>query len=187
MKSSAKFMFACNTLPPSTDTTQGLYRRLLVVPFRATFTKDNMDRELRNKLKTEASGIFNKFLDGYDRLISQGRFSNSLAAEMEVEDYISDNNHVANFVLEYCELVEVSETIEVTDLIEGKHYEFTESLYLEYKNWAEAGGERPVSLVHFGKEIKKIKPQRLLRAINKASGRRQTIVKGISLLTRSKY
>lgn len=186
MKTNAKFMFACNSLPPSNDTTNGLYRRLLVVPFNAKFTEATMDRDLRKKLKQETSGILNRLLEGYQRLITQQRFTSSVAADQEVADYISSNNIVAGYLSEFCEEF-VPVDIDIRDMQEGTHFEFVDSLYLEYKTWAETCGDRPVPMVLFTKELKKMYPQRQLRKLNPANGRKQTIIQGIRRLSRSSF
>ena len=60
----AKLLFACNELPYSYDASDGLFRRLCIAPFDATFI-GKADTFLIDKLKAERSGIFNKMIDAY--------------------------------------------------------------------------------------------------------------------------
>lgn len=86
-----KFIFACNDLPNASDKTNGLFRRLLIAPFDASFHGDAIDRQIRQKLQAEASGILNRVVEGYTRLEKNDwNFTVSKKAEEEVETYKSE-------------------------------------------------------------------------------------------------
>lgn len=53
-----------NHLPEVSGTDLGIWRRIKVVPWEATFTGSNEDRQLGEKLEAEASGILKWLIDG---------------------------------------------------------------------------------------------------------------------------
>ena len=78
-----KLIFACNELPRTKDTTYGLTRKLIIVPFRAIFSKKlgNMDVHIKPKLKAELPGIFNKVWKAYQECKKRGYLTESVEIE----------------------------------------------------------------------------------------------------------
>ena len=73
-------LIACNLnkIPQTSDTSNGYYRRMLIIPFTRVFKKEEMDRTLNYKLRKELSGIFNWIMEGRKRIIEQeGCFTES--------------------------------------------------------------------------------------------------------------
>ncbi len=63
----ARLIFSCNEMPKSFDRTYAYYRRWIIIPFTRTFIKGkNADDGLRDKLKQELPGIFNRALNGLE-------------------------------------------------------------------------------------------------------------------------
>ena len=77
IKPTARLVLATNNRPPLGDRSQGLWRRLLLVPFRVSIPESQQDRQLARKLRGELPGILNWALDGLIRLRQQGRFTES--------------------------------------------------------------------------------------------------------------
>ena len=71
----AKMVFAANRVPDVKDADDAFYERMLLVSMPNTFSRSERDPELRGKLRSEASGILNWMIEGYSRLVAQGRFS----------------------------------------------------------------------------------------------------------------
>jgi len=67
----AKFVFSVNTLPRVTGADNGIYRRLVVIPFDADFSKDP-DMGLPERLKGEIDGILNWGIQGFQRWHQRG-------------------------------------------------------------------------------------------------------------------
>lgn len=89
----AKLYFACNRLPTSGDDSHGLLRKMLIVPFDATFsTQDaNFDPKIASKIvKEELSGILNLILQAWQNLSARGKFERVEAIEEVLEDYKYD-------------------------------------------------------------------------------------------------
>lgn len=68
----AKIAFATNGLPRNNDTSQGYFRRLLIINMDYTVEKPN--RNLVPELKREIPGIFLWAIDGLKRLMKRGKF-----------------------------------------------------------------------------------------------------------------
>lgn len=104
MRNKAKLIFACNALPDSGDTTHGFFRRLIIVPFGATFSheKGNRDDFIEKKLIDELPGIFNQCIKGYHGLRNRKKFSESAASSQALASYQLDINTVKRFFVEKC-------------------------------------------------------------------------------------
>jgi len=84
----AKHYLSMNTAPNITDTSHGMWRRIMVIEFPRTITEDEMDRELEEKLALELSGIFNWAIEGYRRLKARNfRFMEPKALTSSKEAY----------------------------------------------------------------------------------------------------
>ena len=85
------------------DKTEGFYRRLIIVPFEATFVEDSgeercdktlyRDPELFEKIAPEISGIFNFALQGLERLRKNNwNFTASKKCEAAKKQYKADTS-----------------------------------------------------------------------------------------------
>jgi P4 family phage/plasmid primase-like protien len=76
MTNRAKVIMSYNTIPHLGDTSTGMKRRLLVIPFDLNF-EVNPEKKIQNldaKIKSEVPGILNKALVAAKRLIERGGF-----------------------------------------------------------------------------------------------------------------
>lgn len=114
----AKFIFACNELPMVYDTSRGFWDRWILLEYPFTFvTKEELEQ---NKDKTnlklreegiveriatpkELSGLFNKFLDGFDRLIKLRKFSSTRGCDEVKNTWIRRSNSFMAFCLDNLE------------------------------------------------------------------------------------
>lgn len=96
MKNNAKIIMACNELPSTRDLSHGMFRRLLLVPFKAKFDKDieGYDPLIREKLYAEAPGIFNLVLQALLKFKRRKLFSDANAIDKEVKSYQLTNDDV---------------------------------------------------------------------------------------------
>ena len=103
-KCTTKLMFACNELPFSGDFSHGMFRRIIIIPFRATFTSATRDPYILNKLLEEKSDIFAYCLKRYRELRDRKHnFTSPTVSNEELEDYVNDADLVARFVDGMCE------------------------------------------------------------------------------------
>jgi len=95
----AKHFFAMNKLPEIDDDSHGMWRRINVIEFPRTFTDEDMDVDLADKLKEELPGIFNWALVGLNRLKSNNfRFTKSDSIEKANRRYRKRNSSVQSFI-----------------------------------------------------------------------------------------
>ena len=148
IKNRAKLIFACNELPPTRDATDGLFRRLLIVPFRATF-KETFDPASRkflantrilNELVGERSGIMNRVIEAYRELSKNRKFTLAESIGNEIHQYKLDNDPLAYWF-------EESGRIKIHRL-NGKEYSPTlADLHASYSQCLEFElAEKPVSI-----------------------------------------
>ena len=104
-RSYAKLLFSANKIPSSRDRTHAFYRRWLIIPFTRTFDgvggNPTPDKGLRDKLKAELSGIFNRALRGLERLATHDEFTQPKSVVEAKQAYMRDNDHMRVF-LEEC-------------------------------------------------------------------------------------
>lgn len=97
-----KLIFLVNNIPDTSDTTNGYFRKILIVPFDRTFEENERDVNLKEKLNQELPGILNWALEGLKRLReNQYQFSKSDAIEKCMEAYFAEQNPVREFFKEH--------------------------------------------------------------------------------------
>lgn len=99
MKNNAKIIMACNELPYTGDVTHGMFRRLIIAPFKAKFDKniEGFDPMIRDKLFSEASGIYNLALKGLERFRVNKSFTDSDSIDSELKQYQLDNDPILSW------------------------------------------------------------------------------------------
>lgn len=126
----AKLIFATNTIPAASDDSYGFLRRLILVPFDQTFEGEKEDQFLDAKFKAELPGIFNIFLEGYQRLCSQKGFTKSKVTEELNNAYAETNNTVSLWLSE-------TDMVKVNELNGSCTFVTTEDLYAQFVMWCE--------------------------------------------------
>ncbi|MBB2483135.1 DNA primase [Bacillus sp. APMAM] len=97
-----KLIFLVNNIPDTSDTTNGYFRKILIIPFNRTFKENERDVNLKEKLLKELPGILNWALEGLKRLReNQYQFSKSAAIEKCMEAYFAEQNPVREFFKEH--------------------------------------------------------------------------------------
>lgn len=121
----------------------GLYitDRFFVIPFNATFTDDNNNRnvnigeELCKPLALQI--IATRAIQAFSEVLKNGKFTIPPSVEEETKKYFMDCNNVA----EFCELYPIKEII-----IKSKYYD-------EYRKWCHRNNKEAVSNAIFGKRV----------------------------------
>lgn len=129
--SKAKIVITYNEMPFIKDTSTGMRRRLLIIPFDLDLENNptKVNTNIHKELATELSGIFNRALAGYIRLKDQKDFTKSKSVEKEVIEVMESSN---TFYLWYSERV-VKEDDFKCKLID---------LYNDYRAYMDDSGER---------------------------------------------
>jgi putative DNA primase/helicase len=148
IKNRCKLIMACNELPKSSDRSDGLYRRMLLVPFNAKFTEAKKDANIREKLFEELPGIFNLAIQGYrDLKRNQWKFSRSKNLEIALDEYKIENDNILLWNKENLEW-----TGDEGDIV------FKHELHESYKRMCDEDGYFPVNKISFFKSIKNSYP-----------------------------
>ena len=165
----AKLVIAANSRPTFVDRSEGLWRRLVPVPFNVTIPEEKQDKRLTEKLAKELPGIFNWALKGLKRLHLQGRFTESTMVKAATEEYKLECNPVRLFLADVGLQADASEEkfVEVTDLYGG------------YAQWSKANGFQALNASNFGKELRKSFPK-VKRTQRTVHGRRMSVYLGVA-------
>ncbi|MBG9713124.1 DNA primase family protein [Bacillus cereus] len=139
----AKLIFSANEMPRINDFSDGLGRRLQIVPFKAKFTPndDDYDPFITDKLLSDESMqyVLNLALKSLKRLLVEKKFTTSKAVEDELIKYQEENNPIISFVN--------NEDVELERAVVG-------DVYLQYKVYCAENGFQSVSNVNFSKQVK---------------------------------
>ncbi|WP_324656674.1 DNA primase family protein [Bacillus cereus] len=138
----AKLIFSANEMPRINDFSDGLGRRLQIVPFKAKFTPndDDYDPFITDKLLSDESMqyVLNLALKSLKRLLVEKKFTKSKAVEAELIKYQEENNPIISFVN--------NEDVELERAVVG-------DVYLQYKVYCAENGFQSVSNVNFSKQV----------------------------------
>lgn len=98
----AKMVFSANALPPSSDKSNGFFRRIVIIPFNAVFNSKNpdFDPNIEDKINTEnaRSYLLNLALQGINRLQKNKGFIIPEEVRTVVNTYEIDNNNVLQWI-----------------------------------------------------------------------------------------
>lgn len=142
-RNKAKLIFACNELPYSSDTSEGFYRRLLIVPFDAKFKDgESQNKNLKKELLDELPGILNIFIENYKKLKAQDSFSTSKTIQAELEAYRYDNDNIHAWFREDVEVTGDEKDFVTTDELFAAFQDFCQRRkvfltysYIQFSKW----------------------------------------------------
>ncbi len=145
----AKLIYSANELPQVRDRSAGLMRRLVIIPFNATFGKGNpttFNPHIGELLREpeQINYILGKSLQALNTLRVNKAFTQPTIVEQAVESFKEDNDHL---VL-YLKGLDVQNFLGLSD----------KEVYLEYTFWCNSEANQPVSKAMFTKRIKAMLP-----------------------------
>lgn len=99
-----KLMLIGNHKPVITDTSSGMWSRVVLVPFEVVIPKENRDRLLLDRLKREGPGILNWMLRGCAEYLKRGL---DVPAKLDAaaNRYREDQDMVGQWINEHCNRV----------------------------------------------------------------------------------
>jgi putative DNA primase/helicase len=139
----ARLVLSCNTPPRFADRSDGVWRRMILLPFIAQGFQIVRGMDEPSFWESELSGILNWALEGMRSLYRKGEFTVGRASSAEKENQKEMCNPHRSFLSDHA-----------TVYSEG-HLPCSE-LYREYKRWCIEKGYRPLSDGHFGAEVYRI-------------------------------
>ena len=136
-----KLVITGNHYPSIHDDSYGFWERVVVFPFNVTFSKEQIDKDLEEKLLAEKAGILNILLEGADDWHNNGlQVPEKLISA--TNKYRSDQDVIKQFLDEEC-------TVGVEHSVSKK------TLYLHYSHWAKENGSIPLSSRRFSGKLTK--------------------------------
>ena len=144
----AKIMIATNKLPRFVDTSNGIWRRMLLVPFDAVIPENEQDKHLAEKIKATAmSGVLKWALEGLKSLEEMGGFAEPTACKQALEGYKREMNPLIVFLEENFEPSSYD-----LDKVE------TKQLRTWYEQWCTDHGYKSKNDTNVGMQIRKLWP-----------------------------
>lgn len=139
-RNTAKLIFSANNMPRINDRTNAAARRIVPIPFKATFdpTTPDFDPHIKYKLQTpEAmSTLINLGLEGLRRLLTNHDFTRCEEVDAEIRIIKENNNPVLQFIRDH--------------KIEN---ELVSEVYSNYVWWASNSGVQSMSKPSFVKQV----------------------------------
>ena len=97
----AKFLFSANDIPRIKDKTGAVLRRLIIVPFNATFSKNDPDYDPYIKYKLRDDSVMEYLIllgiKGLKRVLENRKFTTNEKIEAEIKEYEERNNPITLF------------------------------------------------------------------------------------------
>jgi putative DNA primase/helicase len=173
----AKLIVTYNELPYLADTTAGMLRRLMIVPFDydlETAHADKVNPLIDDDLEAELEGIFNLALEGYYRLSRQKGFTKSVYVDAKIEAIHTYSDIVYAFINDSCELTKSENDV----LDQSKLYDAYEAYHKD------TSGDRVLTKAGFTRRLKKYGVNILVNQ-RKVDGKKQELKKytGVKLLS----
>ncbi len=143
-----KLWLAGNSLPIVTDTSEGLWRRILAIPFNRNFYDrrrgiDDRILDLKERLEEELPGIFLWAMQGLATLRDRGKFLIPAQVAALTDGYRYRSNSIEMFLAEETSPVPSGSTTLV-------------ALYADYVAWARTNGFGQLSRTNFSAEVERL-------------------------------
>lgn len=140
-----KLLFSANDIPRMKDKTGAVLRRLVIIPFNATFSKESDDYDPYIKYKLIEQDCMEYFIrvgvEGLQRVIINQGFTQSEKVQNQLNEYEEENNPIIAFIAD-CGV----------DAIEN---EPTNEVYKRYQVFCAENSMQPMSNIVFSKQINK--------------------------------
>jgi putative DNA primase/helicase len=141
----ARLIFSANAVPPTSDSSEGFFRRWLILPFEQVIDPAKLDPLIADKLSTpsELSGLLNAGIARLPDLRARGDFSESKAATQAKHDFRLHADSVAGFIDAEC----------VTD---HDARVVKSELASSYRDWCTQNGRSPLATHRFNQRLGQI-------------------------------
>lgn len=140
-----KLLFSANDIPRMKDKTGAVLRRLVIIPFNATFGKSDPDYDpfIKYKLiqKDSMEYLIRLGIEGLKRVIINDEFTKSTKVQNQLNEYEEENNPIIAFIAD-----------SGIDMIEN---EPTNEVYKRYQVFCADNAMTPMSNIVFSKQINK--------------------------------
>ena len=149
LRNRARLTFATNVLPRFADRSNGIWRRMLILPFSQVVPEEERDRRYLDSewwiASGELPGVFLWAFEGLRRLRERGRFKEPVECRKIREDYKRDSNPAAIFLQDNC-TEEMAATVP------------SPALYKAYASHVKEQGHHALSEPQFAREVRRVFP-----------------------------
>jgi len=135
----AKLCISSNSLPTSMDTSEGFFRRWMIIDFHKNFPEGK--DILATIPEEEYNNLACKILTILPKLMEQGKFSNQGSIEDRRRDYMMASNPLPIFLHNFCTRDDPEEAVKYSDL------------YLAYMKYLQHHKKRMVTRKEFKKSL----------------------------------
>lgn len=136
-----KLMMMGNHKPVIRGNDHGMWRRVRLVPFNRTFSEQERDPHLIDKLKSESNHILAWMIEGCIKWQKTSLANVPESIKCATDEYQSDQDIIGLWLSECTEADNISETP-------------SSALYESYKNWCMDNGHRAASKTALGRRLK---------------------------------
>jgi putative DNA primase/helicase len=138
----ARLVFSANTVPPTSDSSEGFFRRWLVLPFERRFDPGQRDLHLLAKLTTprELSGLLNLAVPALANLRTRGDFTSSASTAQAADEFRVSADSVSGFLDEMC-------TVDPAAAIAQPR------LVAAYREWCATNGRAALGTARFNERL----------------------------------
>lgn len=149
MKSYATLIFGCNNIPHIPDSSEGVSRRMIVLPFNHTFSEadgDAYDPLIERKLCTDEAlqALLYQAVCALNELMKRGKFTNPQATTNAIIEYHLDNSTA---------LAWIDDESLTEEQIIGRN---GTTIYNEYSEWCINAGYRKMNRRNLYKALKDV-------------------------------
>ncbi len=166
----AKLVFASNNRPRFSDKSGGLWRRMILMPWRVVIPEADRVRGMDSPQwwqdQGELPGILLWAIAGLWQLEQQGGFTKSAVCEAALAEYRAESNPARLFLDERFKF-------------DCESWVICEDVYKPYTEWSKSNGFLPLSAATFGHEIRRAFPK-VERRWKLANGERFTAYFGLA-------
>jgi putative DNA primase/helicase len=143
----ARFILASNSLPTFVDKSDGMWRRLRIIPYEVQIPLHERDTNLAdNIISSELPGVMAWAVEGLAAIIKAGHVADCDAGKILKENHRATCDHEREYLLEFYEV--------------GEQYQKVcgKELYKEYCAWILSNGYRPFGAAKFFARVTEIFP-----------------------------
>lgn len=149
LKPILKLMILGNHKPTIKGSDDGIWRRVLLLPFEKTFSGDKKDKQIKNKLLLEAPHILAWMVEGAVEWGKMGLSDVPTAIKVATDEYRSDQDIMGIWLLENCQ-IDVNAKIKDVWSIQSKD----SLLYNNYRDWCLENGMKSCTKSSWTRRIK---------------------------------
>ena len=134
----ATHIYSANEIPRSFDKTDGFYRRWIIIPFNAKFSVEDEDYDpmIYDKITTDTalSYLLNIAINGAQRLMKNGKFTEPDSVREALENYKSENSTVLSWIDDKC--------LDMEYFLDNS----TDKIYSDFTDWCKLSGIKSANI-----------------------------------------